>query len=109
MTATVNIASGIDTLAPHAFRRLALVEAKLLLREPLPLFWGMAVPMVLLSCDGGVRGWPRSPARRAAVGGCVRADLDRFRHGHIRHGSAAHGPGRLSRTGHPAPAGHHAR
>ena len=55
MTATVNIA---PIPSRHAFRRLALVEAKLLLREPLPLFWGIAVPMVLLTVIGLFAGGP---------------------------------------------------
>ena len=37
-------------------RTLTLAEAKLLLREPLALFWGLAMPMVLLS----VMGWSTS-------------------------------------------------
>ena len=37
-------------------RTLTLTEAKLLLREPLALFWGLAMPMVLLS----VMGWSTS-------------------------------------------------
>jgi ABC-2 type transport system permease protein len=41
-----------STRASHAFRRLTLVEAKLLLREPVPLFWGIAVPMLLLTIMG---------------------------------------------------------
>ena len=46
------------TSTPHAFRRLTLVEAKLLLREPLPLFWGVAVPMLLLTVMGTFAGGP---------------------------------------------------
>ena len=37
-------------------RLLTLTEAKLLMREPLALFWGLAMPMVLLS----VMGWSTS-------------------------------------------------
>jgi len=37
-------------------RMLTLTEAKLLLREPLALFWGLAMPMVLLT----VMGWSAS-------------------------------------------------
>jgi ABC-2 type transport system permease protein len=35
-----------------AFKKLVLVEAKLLLREPIPFFWGVAVPMILLTVFG---------------------------------------------------------
>jgi ABC-2 type transport system permease protein len=48
----------IPTPAPRAFKRMALVEAKLLLREPLPLFWGIAFPVVLLSIMGAFGGGP---------------------------------------------------
>jgi ABC-2 type transport system permease protein len=41
-----------------AFAKLAVVEGKLLLREPLPLFWGLAVPMVLLTVIGAFAGGP---------------------------------------------------
>ena len=37
-------------------RMLTLTEARLLLREPLALFWGLAMPMVLLA----VMGWSAS-------------------------------------------------
>ena len=48
----------ILTRAPGAaaFRKLVVVEGKLLLREPLPLFWGIAVPMVLLTVMGAFAG-----------------------------------------------------
>jgi ABC-2 type transport system permease protein len=55
MTYTAHITS---TPASHAFKRLTLVEAKLLLREPVPLFWGIAVPMVLLTIMGVFAGGP---------------------------------------------------
>jgi ABC-2 type transport system permease protein len=42
----------------RGFRKLAIVEAKLLLREPLPLFWGLAVPMALLTLMGLAAGGP---------------------------------------------------
>lgn len=50
----------ILTRAPSAaaFRKLVVVEGKLLLREPLPLFWGIAVPMVLLTIMGAFAGGP---------------------------------------------------
>jgi ABC-2 type transport system permease protein len=35
-----------------AFRKLALTEARLLLREPVALFWGLAFPMALLAIMG---------------------------------------------------------
>jgi ABC-2 type transport system permease protein len=41
-----------------AFKKLTIVEAKLLLREPLPLFWGLVVPMVLLTIMGAFAGGP---------------------------------------------------
>jgi hypothetical protein len=44
--------------APHASRRMAAVEAKLLLRERLPLFWGIAVPMALLTIMSASAGGP---------------------------------------------------
>jgi ABC-2 type transport system permease protein len=47
-----------STPALRSFRKLALVETKLLLREPLPLFWGLAVPMVLLTVMGVFSGGP---------------------------------------------------
>src|SRR6202008_425432 len=36
-----------------AMKTLTLTEAKLLLREPLALLWGLAMPMVLLAVMGG--------------------------------------------------------
>lgn len=50
--------------AGSPLRRLTLVEARLLAREPITLFWGIAFPMVLLTVMGLVS---RSPA--ASVGG----------------------------------------
>ena len=52
------VAINNTTPAPSAFRRVAQVEAKLLLREPLPLFWGLAFPMVLLAVMGIFSGGP---------------------------------------------------
>ncbi|MDQ1413260.1 MAG: type transport system permease protein [Acidimicrobiaceae bacterium] len=46
------------TGAPSPFKRLAVVEAKLLLREPIPLFWGIAFPMLLLGVMGAFSGGP---------------------------------------------------
>ena len=41
-----------------AFRNLVTVEAKLLVREVVPLLWGAAFPMVLLSVIGEFSGGP---------------------------------------------------
>jgi ABC-2 type transport system permease protein len=54
----MTLAPGIPPVSFTAFRKLFIVEAKLLLREPLPLFWGIAVPMVLLTIMGASAGGP---------------------------------------------------
>ncbi|MGH3261642.1 MAG: ABC transporter permease [Trebonia sp.] len=43
-----------------ALRNLVATEARLLLREPVPLLWGVAVPIVLLSVMGGFSHGPEA-------------------------------------------------
>ena len=71
--------------------KLVLTEARLLLREPVALFWGLAFPMALLAVMGIASSGAGSPPRRPAAGRRLRADPDRVRHRRVRHPGAAHG------------------
>ncbi len=53
MTAIAQATARRDRGRPHsAFRNLVTVEARLMIREVVPLLWGAAFPMVLLSVIG---------------------------------------------------------
>jgi ABC-2 type transport system permease protein len=49
---TAPVYAAAHTRPRSAFRNLALTEARLLLREPMALFWGLAFPMALLAVMG---------------------------------------------------------
>ena len=59
-------------------------DAKLLLREPIPLFWGIAFPMILLGVMGAFSGGPDSGPGWAPAGRGLRADSRGVRHRHLR-------------------------
>ena len=91
----------------QALAKLVLTEARLLLREPVALFWGLAFPMGLLAVMGIASSGPGARLRRPAAGRRLRADPDRVRHRCVRHPGAARGRRRLPGTADPAPPGDH--
>src|SRR5215471_9336487 len=57
---TTPIYAAAPTRPGSAFRRLALTEVRLLLREPVALFWGLTFPMALLAVMGLASSGPQA-------------------------------------------------